>query len=108
MVLDDGYAWNGCFYRSLSQVAKAITGTNWNGHRFFGLKAVRNGAPNRKRSARTAILPARPRKPRRATPLTDRNCEGFCPPGNHVGLPGLHGGGRSPAEPVSDGLRSLG
>ena len=51
MVLDDGYAWNGCVYRSLSQVAKAITGTNWNGHRFFGLKAVRNGAPNKKRSA---------------------------------------------------------
>ena len=51
MILDDGYAWNGCVYRSLSQVAKAITGTNWNGHRFFGLKAVRNGASNRKRSA---------------------------------------------------------
>ena len=31
MVLDDGYAWNGCVYCSLSQVAKAITGTNWNG-----------------------------------------------------------------------------
>ena len=42
MVLDDGYAWNGCVYRSLSQVAKAITGTHWNGHRFFGLKAVRS------------------------------------------------------------------
>ena len=39
MILDDGYAWNGCVYRSLSQVAKSITGTNWNGHRFFGLKA---------------------------------------------------------------------
>ena len=26
MVLDDGYAWNGGVYRSLSQVAKAITG----------------------------------------------------------------------------------
>ena len=51
MILDDGYAWNGCVYRSLSQVAKAITGTSWNGHRFFGLKAVRNGASNRKRSA---------------------------------------------------------
>ena len=33
-----------------SQVAKAITGTNWNGHRFFGLKAVRTGASNRKRN----------------------------------------------------------
>src|SRR5271166_4306073 len=36
------------------------------------------------------------------TSLTDRNCEGFCRPGNRVGLPGLHGGGRSPAKPVSD------
>ncbi len=26
------------------------------------------------------------------TSLTDRNCEGFCRPGNRVGLPGLHGG----------------
>ena len=49
MILDDGCAWNGCVYRSLSQVAKAITGTNWNGHRFFGLKAVGAGASNRKR-----------------------------------------------------------
>ena len=49
MVLDDGYAWNGGVYRSLSQVAKAITGTNWNGHRFFGLKAVRNGEPSKVR-----------------------------------------------------------
>jgi hypothetical protein len=51
MVLDDGCAWNGRVYRSLSQVAKAITGTNWNGRRFFGLKAVRNGALNRKGNA---------------------------------------------------------
>ena len=51
MILDDGYAWNGCVCRSLSQVAKAITGTNWNGHRFFGLKAVRNGISKRERSA---------------------------------------------------------
>ena len=51
MILDDGYAWNGGVYRSLSQVAKAITGTNCNGHRFFGLKAIRNGVSKRKRSA---------------------------------------------------------
>jgi hypothetical protein len=43
MVLDDGFAWNGSVYPSLSRVAKAITRTNWNGHRFFGLKAVRSG-----------------------------------------------------------------
>ena len=38
-VLEGGYQWNGKTYPSLSSVAKAITGTNWNGHRFFGLKA---------------------------------------------------------------------
>ena len=37
MVLDQGYAWNGQTYASLSSVALAITGTNWNGRRFFGL-----------------------------------------------------------------------
>jgi hypothetical protein len=51
IVLDEGYAWNGGVYRSLSQVAKAITGTNWNGHCFFGLKGVRNGASRRKEIA---------------------------------------------------------
>jgi hypothetical protein len=38
MVLDKGFAWNGRSYGSLSQVAKAMTGTSWNGHRFFGLR----------------------------------------------------------------------
>jgi Protein of unknown function (DUF2924) len=37
-VLPDGFAWNGKAYRSLSQVAFAITGTRWNGPRFFGLR----------------------------------------------------------------------
>ena len=40
MVLEEGFAWNGATYGSLSQVATAITGTNWNGHRFFGLRAA--------------------------------------------------------------------
>jgi Protein of unknown function (DUF2924) len=37
-VLSDGFAWNGKTYRSLSQIAFAITGTRWNGPRFFGLR----------------------------------------------------------------------
>ena len=41
LVLDEGFAWNGKTYGSLSSVAKAITGTNWNGQRFFGLKEKR-------------------------------------------------------------------
>jgi Protein of unknown function (DUF2924) len=40
-VLENGYAWNGKTYGSLSMIAKAITGTSWNGHRFFGLRAGR-------------------------------------------------------------------
>jgi hypothetical protein len=37
-VIADGFAWNGKTYPSLSQVAFAITGTRWNGPRFFGLR----------------------------------------------------------------------
>jgi hypothetical protein len=37
-VLADGFAWNGKTYPSLSNVALAITGTRWNGPRFFGLR----------------------------------------------------------------------
>ena len=38
MVLAKGFAWHGNTYDSLSQVAFAITGTRWNGPRFFGLR----------------------------------------------------------------------
>jgi len=38
MVLDGGFAWQGRTYSSLSEIAKAITGTKWNGPRFFGLR----------------------------------------------------------------------
>lgn len=37
-VLADGFAWRGETYPSLSKVAFAITGTRWNGPRFFGLR----------------------------------------------------------------------
>ena len=37
-VVDDGFVWNGTTYASLSAVAFAITGTKWNGHRFFGVR----------------------------------------------------------------------
>jgi hypothetical protein len=38
MVLADGFTWNGRTYRSLSKAAFAITGSRWNGPRFFGLR----------------------------------------------------------------------
>ena len=37
-VLADGFGWNGKTYPSLSAIAQAITGTRWNGPRFFGLR----------------------------------------------------------------------
>jgi DUF2924 family protein len=38
VVLADGFVWNGKTYPSLSKTAQAITGTRWNGPRFFGLR----------------------------------------------------------------------
>jgi hypothetical protein len=38
MVMAEGFAWKGETYDSLSKVAFAITGTKWNGPRFFGLR----------------------------------------------------------------------
>ena len=38
MVLPDGFTWNGKSYQSLFKVAFAITGSRWNGPRFFGLR----------------------------------------------------------------------
>lgn len=40
----DGYEWEGRPYRSLSAIARAITGTRWNGWTFFGLKTQRGAA----------------------------------------------------------------
>jgi hypothetical protein len=37
-VLDDGFEYQGSKYRSLSAIARAITGTRWNGPAFFGLR----------------------------------------------------------------------
>ena len=41
--LDKGFEWGGATYASLSEVARAITGTNWNGPRFFGLRQGARG-----------------------------------------------------------------
>ena len=41
-VVDDGFIWNGKTYRSLSSIARAITGTKWNGPRFFGMREAKD------------------------------------------------------------------
>ena len=37
-VLADGFEFEGERYKSLTAIAKAVTGTHWNGHHFFGLR----------------------------------------------------------------------
>jgi len=37
-VLADGFEWEGERYKSLTAVAKAVTGKHWNGFHFFNLR----------------------------------------------------------------------
>jgi hypothetical protein len=59
MILEEGFAWNGQTFGSLSQIARAMTGTNWNGHRFFGLRSGKivgdEAAERRKRRVGAAL-----------------------------------------------------
>lgn len=52
LVLEAGFSWQGRAFQSLSEVARAITGTNWNGPRFFGLRD--KDAPTRERTVAPA------------------------------------------------------
>jgi hypothetical protein len=49
MVMANGFAHDGRTFASLSEIASEITGTNWNGPRFFGLRSAsdRDGADGR-------------------------------------------------------------
>ena len=47
-VLEEGFDYRGTRYRSLSQIARAITGARWSGPLFFGL---RNGSASPKETA---------------------------------------------------------
>jgi len=41
-IVTGGYVWGEATYASLSTIARAITGTTWNGPRFFGLRTSAN------------------------------------------------------------------
>jgi len=53
VVLDDGFSWQGMQYRSLSAIARKITGTAWSGPLFFGLKQTRSAG----RRSSPALVP---------------------------------------------------
>lgn len=46
-VTDSGYEYRGGSYKSLSEIARKITGTRWSGPAFFGLKKARSVAGHR-------------------------------------------------------------
>jgi Protein of unknown function (DUF2924) len=54
-VVANGYVWHETTYASLSAIARAITGTSWNGPRFFGLQS---GAEPRASSEAANVSPA--------------------------------------------------
>jgi hypothetical protein len=73
MILEEGFAWNGQTFGSLSQIAKAMTGTNWNGHRFFGLRQGKTapadvGTDRRESRNGTAVCRANGASARDASP----------------------------------------
>jgi len=52
MVTADGFCWRGETFTSLSTIALRITGTTWNGARFFGLRGEAKAATPAGRSPR--------------------------------------------------------
>jgi hypothetical protein len=57
LVLNDGFSWQDTRYRSLSALARKITGTAWSGPLFFGLK------PNRPATRRSSPVPGSAAEP---------------------------------------------
>ena len=57
MVVPGGFSWRETTYASLSTIARAITGTSWNGPRFFGL---RGGSDADASAGTTPVVEVRP------------------------------------------------
>jgi hypothetical protein len=77
LATEDGFVWKGQSYTSLSTIAKTITGTSWNGWRFFGLNRPKESAdrnargmfkrPEAARNGKITWLRTRQAAKRRAT-----------------------------------------
>src|SRR5271166_5933275 len=73
IVVPGGFSWQDSTYLSLSAIARAITGTAWNGPRFFGLRVLGN-------SEARATAPLKPSPPQ-ATKSAKRNRPSVLPSG---------------------------
>jgi hypothetical protein len=86
LVVPGGFCWEGRVYPSLSTIALRITGTNWNGPRFFGLRGDEESEqlPDAETTTQSRALPTRSSiRPGRNTPEST--------------LPAQRSGGGSPA-----------
>jgi hypothetical protein len=63
LATDDGFMLDGKWFKSLSQVAQAITGVHWSGPRFFGVQPAKatTGAAAKSAGRRTAPTPKTPK-----------------------------------------------
>jgi hypothetical protein len=61
LVVPGGFCWEGRIYPSLSTIALKITGTNWNGPRFFGLRGAEEAErlPDAEKTTQSHALPTR-------------------------------------------------
>ncbi len=57
-VLEEGFEWRGTRWRSLSAIAREITGTQWSGPRFFGLEKTEKAADGRVTDTATTSIVA--------------------------------------------------
>ena len=81
VVTAQGFLWNGSVHASLSEIARLITGTRWNGPRFFGLrpsparegKAAGSGEEVPAPAVDPTPSPRRRGRPRKARPVSSHS-----------------------------------
>jgi hypothetical protein len=69
MVLADGFAYDGKTFGNLSEIAVLITGTRWNGPRFFGLRSKKTETDKPGPSSRSAAGGTAGAAPKRSSQL---------------------------------------
>ena len=89
-VVANGYVWREAAYASLSSIARAITGTAWNGPRFFGLRIDKGTAVS---PDAADALPEAPKR-RQDSRTRPRQAAVAQRPSNKSAAVSLHGGER--------------
>jgi hypothetical protein len=84
VITGDGYLWRGAVYQSLTAIARAITSSNWNGPRFFGLREEAKEKQAAEPSRAPKVRQPRPEVGEGLPPLPVRSREALAPAGQGV------------------------